>query len=333
MLFRQNVPLPPAWRNRPKRKLLLAGLAYAAAVLCLAWVFRGVSLRSFIHQFDILKPGYVALAIVFSVAVYFANAWRWSILLRPLTKVSYRKVVQTVYIGLFFNEVLPLRPGEVIRCYLLSRWGRIALPSIFASAILERILDGLWMTIGFFAVASMIQLPRSLLSAALILAMVVTVIMIVWLALAFRGRNRTDRTTQHQAGTRVGISNALVLMGHPGVVLAAGVASCLPIACHILAMWFLMKGSGFDLPVSAAMAVLLIIRVGTVIPNAPGNIGSYQFFCVLAMGLFGIDKPAAAAFSLLTFGVFTVPLVIGGAIAVVSSGFNFEALRAANRVH
>ena len=74
----------------------------------------------------------------------------------------------------------------------------------------------------------------------------------------------------------------------------------------------------------------MIIKVGTVIPNAPGNLGSYQFFCVLGMGLFGVDKSAAAAFSMLTFGIFTVPLLIGGAIAVAASGFKFRALLAAS---
>jgi hypothetical protein len=34
------------------------------------------------------------------------------------------------------------------------------------------------------------------------------------------------------------------------------------------------------------------------IPNAPANVGSYQFFSVLGLTLFGVDKTVAAGFSI-----------------------------------
>ena len=35
------------------------------------------------------------------------------------------RTVQSIYIGLFANEVLPLRVGELIRCYLLAHWNSL----------------------------------------------------------------------------------------------------------------------------------------------------------------------------------------------------------------
>jgi len=35
------------------------------------------------------------------------------------------KSIQAIYIGLFANELIPFRPGEVIRCFLLAHWARI----------------------------------------------------------------------------------------------------------------------------------------------------------------------------------------------------------------
>jgi glycosyltransferase 2 family protein len=59
------------------------------------------------------------------------------------------RTVQSIYIGLFANEVLPLRVGELIRCYLLAHWNGLNLSVAFASAAVERLIDGFWMLTAF----------------------------------------------------------------------------------------------------------------------------------------------------------------------------------------
>jgi phosphatidylglycerol lysyltransferase len=56
-------------------------------------------------------------------------------------------------------------------------------------------------------------------------------------------------------------------------------------------------------------------------------VGPWQFFCVLALGLFGVDPATAAGFSLVAFVLLTVPLVAGGAIALATSPFSWSELR------
>jgi len=60
---------------------------------------------------------------------------------------------------------------------------------------------------------------------------------------------------------------------------------------------------------AACAVILVIVRVGTAIPNAPANIGSHQFFCVLALNLFGVEKTVAAAFSIVYFLALTLATV------------------------
>jgi uncharacterized protein (TIRG00374 family) len=315
--------------NRPeaRRALVLTGYLFSAA--CLLWVFHGIDYNSLVRQYQRLQPADLLIGIAFSMAVYFVNSLRLVLLLRPIAKVSFWRTLQAIYIALFTNEVLPLRPGELIRCYLLSRWSKLPLANLFASAAVERILDGLCMMAGFFAVAFAIHLPRSLLTGATILGVALVVLALAWVVHAAR---KPSPATAAPKSARKAIGNfldALASMGSARVALQALAVSCLALACFILAMWFLTKGGGIGLTLAQAAAVFLIIRVGTVIPNAPGNIGSYQFFCVLAMGLFGIGKSAAAAFSVLIYSAFTVPLLLGGAIAVLASGLNLKTLLAA----
>ena len=79
-------------------------------------------------------------------------------------------------------------------------------------------------------------------------------------------------------------------MGNWRTMLAASAASLVYLAVQIVPVWALMEGYGLDLSIWAAAAVYIVLRLGTVIPNAPGNAGLYQFFCVLGLGLFNVPK-------------------------------------------
>ena len=69
------------------------------------------------------------------------------------------------------------------------------------------------------------------------------------------------------------------------------------------------------------------MRLATVVPNAPGNAGVFQFACVEVLELFDMNKNDAKLFSLILWGATTLPLLIGGAIATAQSGFNLGELR------
>ena len=69
------------------------------------------------------------------------------------------------------------------------------------------------------------------------------------------------------------------------------------------------------------------VRLGTAIPNAPANVGSFQFFTVLALRLFGEDKTVAVGFSMVYFLALTVPLWILGLLAISRTGMNLSTIR------
>jgi glycosyltransferase 2 family protein len=73
--------------------------------------------------------------------------------------------------------------------------------------------------------------------------------------------------------------------------------------------------------------VLLIINLGVSLPNAPANIGSYQFFCVLGLSIFDIEKTRATGFSIFAFLALTIPLAFLGFLALLRSGMSFGTMR------
>jgi hypothetical protein len=88
-----------------------------------------------------------------------------------------------------------------------------------------------------------------------------------------------------------------------------------------------MRGFGLDLSVWAAAVVLVVLRLGSVPPQAPSNVGSFQFFTILGLRLFGIEKQQATTFATLLFVLVTVPLWLGGFVALLAAGFRIRELR------
>jgi uncharacterized membrane protein YbhN (UPF0104 family) len=96
---------------------------------------------------------------------------------------------------------------------------------------------------------------------------------------------------------------------------------------QMLTFWPIMLGYGLRLSFWIGVAVFVIVSVGTVIPNAPANVGSYQFFTVIGLTLFGVDKTSATGFSLVVFTLLTLPLLIIGFLALSRSGMSLAAIR------
>ncbi len=69
------------------------------------------------------------------------------------------------------------------------------------------------------------------------------------------------------------------------------------------------------------------VSLGTLLPNAPGNAGVYQFFCVLGLTLFGVDKTAAAGFSLVLYSLLITPVWLIGFLFLSQSGISTKSVR------
>ena len=100
----------------------------------MGWALHGVNWHELWEEIRELDWRWVAAAAVADVLVYVIQGWRWSLLLHPIGNASTWSSVRAIYVGLFANEVLPLRAGELIRCFLQARWSNIPTSVTLASA-------------------------------------------------------------------------------------------------------------------------------------------------------------------------------------------------------
>jgi uncharacterized membrane protein YbhN (UPF0104 family) len=94
---------------------LMPTVGYTLSAVSLIWVFRGFDFGKTLADLESLDWRYVSIAVIFDLSVYLSHAWRWNLLLRPIARPSYWRSAQAIYIGLYANEILPLRTGELIR--------------------------------------------------------------------------------------------------------------------------------------------------------------------------------------------------------------------------
>jgi uncharacterized protein (TIRG00374 family) len=305
-------------------------MGYSLSAGCLVWVLRGYPLDDLIPAIRSLDWKWVTVAVLADLAVYVSHGWRWNTLLGPVARLRLWRTVQAVYIGLFANEVLPLRSGELIRCYLLAHWNNLRLSLGFASAAVERLIDGLWMLLACLITAGLVKgIPRDLIILMQILGAVILLgtAGLFWIvfhkhhAHAVVSESRWSSTLRH-------VVEGVHLMGNLRTLGMTSLISLLYLLLQIVSVYALMKAYGLDLSFWVAGGVLTIVRLGTVVPNAPGNLGLGNAACVVALRLFDVETNDAKTFSIILFGALTLPLIAGGAVATALTGSNIGELRA-----
>jgi len=302
-------------------------------VACLVWVLRGYNFREFPADIRSLDWKWVVVGVAADLAVYFVHGWRWNTLLSPVVRLRPWRTIQAIYIGLFANEVLPLRTGELIRCYLLAHWNDFRISLSFTSAAIERLIDGFWMLTAFIVTASFVKriperviIPVQLMGVLLVAGAAV----LIWIV-SHKQHAHLLVAESRWASTLRHVVEGLHLMGNLRTMGLTILISLLYLLLSMFSYYALMKAYGLDLSIWVAGGVLTIVRLATVIPNAPGNLGFFQAACVLALGLFDVEKNDATTFSFVLFVSVTLPLLIGGAIAVALTGLNIGELR--DRAH
>jgi glycosyltransferase 2 family protein len=318
---------------RPYR--LKQSLAYAFVAACLVWVFHDVHPRQLLGAMSIGNWWFVALAIIADVLTYVLQGIRWKSLLAPVGRLSVRRATQGVYAGLFTNELVPLRVGELVRAFLVSRWLSSSFTAVVPSMVVERFLDALCLAAGIGLAAVFVPLPKGFVKADAVLSGIVLLAALLFLWLIYQ-RNRKVKRGEPDHSSRVlswpsrlasQLTSGIRDIGSSCRLVLAALASVAMLACQILALWYMLLACNIGLPLAACAVILLIVRLGTAIPNAPANIGSHQFFCVLALSLFGIEKTVAAGFSIVYFLALTLPLWILGLLALSRTGLSLSTIR------
>jgi uncharacterized membrane protein YbhN (UPF0104 family) len=193
----------------------------------------------------------------------------------------------------------------------------------------ERLIDGVVLVACFMFTAGIVRgVPEDLTILVRILGigLILLSVALMWLI-----RRKLDThpvfKESRWAATFRHVVEGLHLMGNRRTLVVTSSISILYVVLQFFSMWAVMKAYQLDLSLWAAASVVSIIRLWTVVPNAPGNLGFLNAACVVALRGLDVEPKVATTFSIILFGVWTLPIVALGAIATALTGSNITELR------
>jgi uncharacterized protein (TIRG00374 family) len=132
-----------AFLNSPAAKVTI-GLLIGVGLLLLVARFVNLPATIQILRQNLTTPLGIALALLSGVA--FLLAWsirgiRWKLFLNPVGKVSTFKAIGLYQVGVFLNFLLPIRGGEVAKCFMLKRSSDIPVSKSLPTVAMDKALD------------------------------------------------------------------------------------------------------------------------------------------------------------------------------------------------
>lgn len=317
-----------------KTQVIIGG---GVSFLCLYLALRGVNLHEVLSIFRTVKFSFIVLMTVVFIFSFVLRALRWQLLLAPVKAISVHSLFAATMIGFLANNVLPLRAGEIIRGYALARTERISVSSALATLVLERLLDGIVISLFMAALLVVFPFPDWLVDLNYVLLAVYGVgvgvsVVLLWMKGKEQVWGQVARffpTVVREKVEKVlgNFTSGLRILGDGRKIFWVGVLSLL----HwlVIAVYYLLvfQACGFSLSFLAAFVVLAVLTLGIMLPAAPGYVGNFQYFTVVALSLFSVSKEDALGLSFVAHAGQFIPVTIIGLFYVIRQGFTFSDLK------
>ena len=276
----------------------------------------------------------VILAVLLQIVPRLLGAVRWQYLLRPL-RLRSRHLFQAIYVGTLFSGLLPLSGGDVVRGVMIARRARVPVMRVLSSELVERVSDAIaiilvvWFTLRGLTLTLALRLALAMLEVGVGLAVLFAILLIAQ-NVNIRHRLETwkpaSKASARVKSAAVEVIDAAARLTIRTLVVALSAALAATVV-NVGSLWCLLRAYHLPLTLLDAAAVFAIILIGTFLPNTPSNLGPWQFFCVVGVQLFGVSAARAAGFSLVAFVLWTLPPILMGFGALLTSPFSWSELR------
>jgi hypothetical protein len=314
---------------------VFVGLGISAA--CVALLLTQIDLHQTGAALGRAQPFWIVVGVFVLLVAMVAKAIRWGVLFYPVEGLQLKNLFSALSIGYMILSVVPMRLGELVRAYLIGRTEPVTFTQSVGTILVEKVLDVLTI-LAFLAVMGLfVQLPEMAVPnwvlAAIGLGGVGVLVVLAWLPrrqivhvlarlqLALPGSPRFNLVKI------VGpFLDALAILRYPKLLP--------PIIGWSLVNWTLAAvlnyvgflALGIEAPVAAAIWLMVVTNLAMILPSAPGYVGVYHSFTVLALSAFAIDRNLAAGYAIVMHALVYGTFILVGLFFVWRGGYRWSDL-------
>lgn len=290
----------------------LAASLFLGAVLWWLLARGGLPLVPPRAAFARVRPWTVAVYVASLAVVHLFRAIRWRHLLRPVGHASARSVLAVSWIAFGAILLSPLRSGEIVRPYLITRRSDVRFWEAAGTVGAERVIDGLVLSVVLFAglqLASPLSplpdhvgnlpvpaaaVPRAAYGALLLFTCAFALMGIFFFARDF-ARRATFAVIGLVSRDLAAAFARIVERVADGLRFLPSARHTVPFVIETLVYWgvnvagvaLLAWGTGLDgVTVAQAAVTVGCVGVGILVPAGPGYFGAFQLSTYMALAMY-----------------------------------------------
>lgn len=286
---------------------------------------------------------YILFIPVFFIlmASHISRAMRWRILMKPMGyNPSLVNTFFAVMVGYLANLAVP-RLGEVLKCTILGKYEKVPADKLVGTILVERAIDVVSLLLVFIiAIATQASiigeyakktitsnfLSGNRESMIMKLTSLIALVVILYYTLKFIFKKYSEIGVVKKInilfkGVGAGLSSVKNLQNKKAFIFhTIFIWSCYATGTYI---GFFVIPQTSALPIGAAFPVLVFASLGMIV--TPGGIGTYQWFIMEVMILYGIERSYGYANGLLQWiAQFFIILIVGFVSLIALPYYNRE---------
>jgi uncharacterized protein (TIRG00374 family) len=314
------------------------GLAIGISFLSLYLALRNISLEEVGASLKQANYSYVAMALVSVGINTIAKTSRWIVLMRPRKQhLKYFQVLKSLLIGQSLNNLYPGRVGDLNRAYMVGSLG-LGRTFVLGTIGIEKVVEMFSYAVLFVILLLLIPLPDWVSSSGYTFA-IIAVFVTFGVMLVTYQRGFVMRILERVSGRfperlnkyslprlRAGIDSLEVLQSNADL-LKLGLWSSIVWGTALLNNHLTLLALNIHLPITASLLILVALQAGISIPSVPGRFGIFEYICVLALGVYGIDQATAFSYGILLHAIVMLPTTVLGLVFFATSGLSREDIR------
>jgi len=321
-------------------------LALGISLGLLAWALRGVEFDALIESIGSIHITPMIGAVLIATALFPLKIFRWRLLLRQPDgqQISAKAMWHAIAMGFMANNVLPLRIGEVVRTFAVSRLGKVGLGAALSSIGVERIFDGLALVSLLTLALFLVDIPADVNIASVSLTHAATIAGVLGagaLAAAIavvlfpRAAERlvvllvsSPRFSARLLGILEDLQQGMQALRSPARVAGVVLWSAVLWLLNGLAYYVAFMAFDIQIDMAGALLVLGVLSLGIAMPSAPGFVGVFEAAILLVLGgFYGVSDDVAMAYALTYHATTFVPITLLGLWSVARTGLGIRELR------